>query len=542
MNMPHSRRIPPWGGVSLTNLPGLRRAVIGLAFCLSIVFGWAFAGDAVVHLVIAENMATGHWFQFNGIGDVASATTSPLWTMFLSCVAWVGGVGFAAVAMKCGAVAVFFIEALLILGLCVRELGMTLGEAGLGTCLWLSCPSVLVNSLSGMENALSAVLIVLLFRWLFRNCDSVEIALGSWVRFGVLAGASVLARPESAIAVAIVAISAVCGVYVRGRKGSLRSSVTGLLIATVVSVVIVTPWLLFQKSITGDLAPGSSAARFLQGRRFAFQLIPGFLYWSPKTIGYLAGLYFPVALGVVAWVRTAGRDSCPGATRWARRGLVAYLVVMVVFFSFIYCADHVGRYTLPLMALGIPIGSTGFVTVVERSLRRTKARRLGMLAIGSWCTGILIAYVVLKGVIYGLPAFSVWTGPQHRTAFTDAFLADTGLAGHQRIRVAATEVQLRYFTDDRVDVRSLDGRTSKAILAYMDSRGCPNFDAYLDSVQPDVVELGQWDSCGGDNLLVKWESELNDTRTPREVLWRGRRVIPTARSGFVRVLYDSRPS
>ena len=54
--------------------------------------------------------------------------------------------------------------------------------------------------------------------------------------------------------------------------------------------------------------------------------------------------------------------------------------------------------------------------------------------------------------------------------------------------IAVTEVQLRYYLDERVDVLSLDGRTSADILTYTNpTTGVPDFPAYFEAVQPDYV-------------------------------------------------------
>ena len=45
-------------------------------------FLMAWAGDAVIHLRVAELLAAGHGFQFN-LGEPVVATTSLLWTCLL---------------------------------------------------------------------------------------------------------------------------------------------------------------------------------------------------------------------------------------------------------------------------------------------------------------------------------------------------------------------------------------------------------------------------------------------------------------------------
>lgn len=69
----HTGRLrPAWALVAL------------LVFVAAAPFALNLAGDAQVHLAIAESFARGHPFQYNPGGERVVASTSPFWTMLLA--------------------------------------------------------------------------------------------------------------------------------------------------------------------------------------------------------------------------------------------------------------------------------------------------------------------------------------------------------------------------------------------------------------------------------------------------------------------------
>src|SRR5690606_1078847 len=108
------------------------------------------------------------------------------------------------------------------------------------------------------------------------------------------------------------------------------------------------------------------------------------------------------------------------------------------------------------------------------------------------------------------------------------------------VSVAVTEVQLRYFLDDRVTVLSLDGRTSANILRYVDPvSGVPDFGRYFADVRPDYVHIRQWCEVGGwlagvfpsrirDNLVCDWERRAAAMAPGDSFEWQGRTVTLVA--------------
>jgi hypothetical protein len=132
------------------------------------------------------------------------------------------------------------------------------------------------------------------------------------------------------------------------------------------------------------------------------------------------------------------------------------------------------------------------------------------------------------------------TAPANREAYTGAFLRDLNAPDNDKVSIAVTEVQLRYFLDDRVTVLSLDGRTSSDILAYIDPiSGVPDFERYFLDTRPDYVHANQWCEVGGwlarvfpsaidDNLVCVWQRLAEGMAVGDSFDWQGRLVTLAA--------------
>jgi hypothetical protein len=141
---------------------------------------------------------------------------------------------------------------------------------------------------------------------------------------------------------------------------------------------------------------------------------------------------------------------------------------------------------------------------------------------------------------YALNLPALIAAPGQRPQQTDSFLDALGLPADDSVSIAVTEVQLRYFLDQRVEVLSLDGRTSADILAYTDPlTGVPDFERYFLAVQPDLVHANQWCAVGGwlaglftlaieDNLVCAWEQRAAQMRVGDSFIWDGRAVTLVA--------------
>ena len=166
--------------------------------------------DSWIHQQIARNVASGQSFSFNP-GEPTSAATAPLWTLLL---ALPSGLGLDVVlATKALGTLICGLNAFVVDRLAWKTIGSVLvaRAAGLTTCV---LPPLAWGAVSGMEVPLAALLVaatLLAYEGGTR---------GSGIRWGLLAGLAVGARPE-----ALIVWPVLFGFWI--REQAQRPSVSG---------------------------------------------------------------------------------------------------------------------------------------------------------------------------------------------------------------------------------------------------------------------------------------------------------------------------
>ncbi len=532
--------------------------LVALALILfSAAFGLMYVpGDAQVHLVIAEQFWLGHPFQYNGFGsEVVVASTSPFWTLLLWFFFSVFGY-VTPIVLKIIVCAIWLTVGFLV-HRCARVLwGLSERTSLAASMLWFGSCVVAVNGLGGLENVLCSMQLLLLCLILGPHAGKAP----GWTRAalaGAIGGWCVLTRLDGGLLAVLV-----MGLFflfawvpaVRAKRGADSWRIVGQAgLAIGVAVIVLIPWYSYQFALTGSVVTDSSIARMYAGRRDSFSLIEHILYFHPKTFVNLATAFLPLSIGLLVSGALLRRD--PAYTTRNLQICTALGVVgcAALFFTFVVGAGHFGRYLLPAFPFLFLGGVAGLAYVV---------RRLGQVS--GLFAGFLVAAVVLfmflvsaadwhrrlvlgQQYIANLP--TVLHGPQEREAYTTALLESVDASGAGPFRFAVTEVQLRYYVDERVTVQSLDGRTSAHILDFVDRHtGLPDFEHYFEEVQPDFVELGQWcqwegfgwlsrfraDFVARPNLICDWTTRAAEMEPGDEFEWRGRTIRMT-RAGLMSI-------
>ena len=551
-------------------------AFLGVALVTLVAAPWLvhLAGDAQVHLAVADNFAAGRPFQYNPTGEMVVASTSPFWTMLLALFYRVAG--DSAPLLLSLTVVVFWLADAYVLYVAARR---SWGLPGLAVAvvvgLWLLHTTIVANALGGLENILSALQLLLLYVMTSDYLRSPGAALTPKrsALLGVVVGWALLTRPDGGLlALGLLGIFglALWPPLDGERFGRDLGALVGqLAIIGGVALLVLAPWYLYQYTLTGQLVTDSSLARLYNGRLGSLMLIPDTLYLHPKTIVSLASAFAPLAAGLPADGMGGGRRVVAGAGRAAGPvpgGLPAC------------CGRRAGRRRRSLLhlcgrcggvrpllpaSLSVPVsggrGGLGDGRRLAASARAaTMAVGLVALAVAFMATtslydayrrlgpGRFISDGVLA-VIYGpanrqyfsanLPA--LLTAPAERATNTAELRADLG-ASNGPFSIAVTEVQLRYFVDETVEVLSLDGRTSADILTYVNpTNGVPDFEQYLNDARPDYVHAAQWCEVGGwladllparidDNLICVWEQQAAGMATGDSFVWEGHPVTLVA--------------
>jgi hypothetical protein len=131
----------------------------------------------------------------------------------------------------------------------------------------------------------------------------------------------------------------------------------------------------------------------------------------------------------------------------------------------------------------------------------------------------------------------------NRQAFTKSLMDCLQIDNdsHGRIKIAVTEVQVRYYLDDSSPfvVLSLDGRTSPNFARYVDRKtGIRYFDKFLRECKPDFIELGQFDK--GEPILYELTKRFEETSDA--VIEKGFVFKPTKCRSIVRYLGEISPN
>ncbi len=458
-------------------------------------------GDAMVHLAVAEQFAEGHPFQYNGAGDeVVVASTSPFWTLLLWAAFSATG-AMTPLVMK-AAVAIAWIGA----GILIIRQGMRYGflsrsTAWLAGAVWFGAPSIAVNSLGGLENVVCAAQLLLLTALL--ETSRQKGGFGLRMLTGLTFGWILLTRMDAALFGAVILtvyyLHRLLPALFRKQWAEVGRIAIDSTVIIIAAMAINIPWYVYQYRLTGSVVTDSSLARLYGGRRFSLMLIADKLYLHPKAVITLATAFLPLAAGflVTMWQRAAGLVRKPSGDHAANHAAVCVTLAALVFYTFIVGADHFGRYFLPAFPFFI-LGGIGGLAGLYRHLPSRAVRILyvagaaGLLLLPNLYDGYK-RYV--KHDKFGFNLDSVLSAPGRRAESTDTYLARFGLDTEpdRPWRFAVTEVQLRYFVDERIQVQSLDGRTSARVLDYMNPvNGIPDFEAYITDLQSDIVQLGQW--------------------------------------------------
>lgn len=526
-------------------------------------FLFTLAGDAQVHLAIAEQFAQGRPFRYNPGGEMVVASTSPFWTLLLILFYALAGAS-APLLLKATSVIAWGATAVLLYRT-ARDHWRLREPVAVGVlALWLAHTTVVANALSGLENGLGALQLL----WLYHLALAGPPTRRRVGQMGLLLGWALLTRPDVGLfALALLALYALAHIGFMRQIANWRC----VLIGAGAAVLLLLPWYAYQFAYTGRLVTDSSLARLLTGRQGALPLWGDWLYLHPKALLSLAAGFLPLGVGG-GWLAgglVSGLAKGQGVEKgMARATAVLLTLIALLFFTFGVGAEAFGRYFLPIYPFFFLAGVAGWQQMMRWLGRQTAVRLLTAFAILFLIAASGYDYYRRLGpghltpthpleVLYG-PAnlqyyafnlFSLVQAPVQRTAVTDQLLADLQAADLPHITFAVTEVQLRYYVDERVMVLSLDGRTSAQILAYMDaSTGVPDFAAYFRAARPDFVHVAQWCAVGGwlaalrpaqmtPNLLCQWQQQVANMPIGAEFSWEGNRVRLVA-PDVVRILWQ----
>jgi hypothetical protein len=299
--------------------------------------------------------------------------------------------------------------------------------------------------------------------------------LSSFV-LGLLAAIGMGLRPEGCVCALTIAIAYLD--LVRTLKTRARAVLALLFLVPLLSLGLA-PYALAHAA-TGQWFSDSAYSRVMMARRQSFALHLGPLWLYPRVLLRFAAYAPAVALAVLGRPRLKSRSQ----VGIVQRAAFALLIVGVLGYTCLGGAAHTARYLIWLFALVGLFASTGIAR-----LRAYYGRSPQLLALASvWLCVVSIGELVARERSQGERASgaALIAAPAQRKNATDELLmraCSGGCCAHDRKpEFAISRVEERFFVDDRVVIRSLDGVAAGAYgkpVRYLPN-GCPIIDDFFD--------------------------------------------------------------
>jgi hypothetical protein len=426
--------------------------------------------DGYLMQAIARNMAIGRGMT-TADGTIPTNGVQPLATFLFAAMHWLSGgdktLGIALVTLVSALFSVGGALALRgLLGRALRPLPQAVPLASLIAALWFAAPHLVPISMNGLETSCYHLALLLAAGYYLRFAEAPE-AVVTWRQRGVLGlllGVAFLARND-----AIFFIAALLLVHLfhgaEGRHGGpARRWVDGL-VAGALSVVVASPWLVYNHRLFGSIVPVSGTAQS-HSAAFADNLgfLPGKLFETlvpflplPVAVEERLWLAMPLLAVAVAFVLLSLRvlpRECALMRRLLLVGVLFGAGLCVYYGLFFGAPWFLPRYFSPLSLLFWPavlIGVLGLVGALT-------ARR----ASAAWASTGLAAAMLALALGFAARVHAARGEHMHRQVVEWA-------RAHVSEEVWVGAVQtgtLGYFHDRTIN---LDGKVNpKALRALLD--------------------------------------------------------------------------
>jgi hypothetical protein len=444
----------------------LRAAVVSLVVALPCAFFGYMAGDAVIHLIFAENSLRGEWLAFNP-GERSGGETSFGYMLLVMGLWQLVGQAWTPYAM----IAVCYAAWLATLA-CGWKLVNEWYPGSAWPWLWLlmtgTMPGSVFNSVLGMENVLLAP-VTLGLLWGAHRLNALVRPLSPPAELALAVGLGLLTwlRPEALFLAAgllawrLLVMARSAGWWWPLVRGCLSGAIVIGLFACLFAVFY---------GLSG-LMPFSGGVARLNMSASDGIMVGGVLPLHAKMIGRL-GAYAPLAVmfgvGVYRWATAA-----PGSL--VHRGVVGLAIALVLWFTVLYSTilptAHLARYTIffwPLVTLVAAYGLAESWDSWQRRLSPRGARATLLTLLGALAAIYAYEFGLRYSMIRGQHSLtSVQRAKESRGRATDALLQEMRCAGPFPVSVGFIEVQMRYFFDDRIVVRTMDGIIDNRFNAFV---------------------------------------------------------------------------
>ncbi len=489
----------------------------------------SWAGDAIIHLRIAELFAKTGQFQFN-LGENVAGSTSLTWTLMLASLFKLVGPANVPV-LTIGLAVVLYIATLWgILTLAERAFKPPKKIGIIAALLFAAIPGVFLNSFNGMEAILLAALLV--WALVFWTYPKVYPGL-KWGLTPALFFILATTRPEGLLfALALTFVYLI----VPGQRIQALLAIVGAGLGQ--GLVMSVNWY-----STGSILSDSALSRLASGLRKSYFLGPIHIDLG-VPLRFL--IYTPIGLSLIVF-------ACFALPKLRDKTLPPLHALMLLFgagilgfYTFITGATHISRYLLPFMPILLLMAASGYFEAYERWVHHRKrgVRTAYFILPMLFLMAVFSAEYAKRQEHAGETTYNVAHAVENRE--TNTFISDMGLEGHSGpLRFALGEVQLRYFFSDqaRIEVLSLDGRTGHRFGKYLNPKtGEINHAQFIRDQRPDIIQIDEQyvtSRASGEGFIQKI-SRLN-AATPGDFTLDGMTFHKTKSSIFLRITYEPSP-
>ncbi len=474
---PRQSRINPSGNFVVTARAQRLAAIVAVSIVVlePFLFAGSFAGDAQVHLVFAENAAHGRFFEFNP-GQRVSGETSPGYMLLGAALFRLMPARWVPLGLKALGLGAWYLLCWLVYRVAAKRLS---GEADDGRPLAAAAaltsaliPGSVYNANVGMENGLFAAAVWLWIdlaaKWRWFEPSTLEtrtIQIHREVALASLQGIACWLRPEGFVLLAIAH-------SLRWRRAHPTTGVaiTGLTIASMIALAN----LAFQFEWTGDLVATSVLSRRVLAMHRSLPLGP--LQIDPVFAERLL-LYLPLTVCAAIGARLSAREQSGLDTF-----LLSVFAAFFILYTFVSGAAQLARYAIFVMPIVALYAARG----AREVWRQRQPYRRSLIALGAAAFVVTtVAESAYRGNHYYLRLLAnAMNAPNERRARTDDLLRRLGPHQELPVVVALEAVQLRYEVDDRIIVRSLDGRVDRDLFAFVHDGAVDHF-GYLRALSVD---------------------------------------------------------
>jgi hypothetical protein len=368
--------------------------IMALAVVLVAAGVRAITEDGFYYLKIAQNVAAGRGSTFDGLHPTNGY--QPLWLACLVPVFWLWSSSDGAMAAATLVQAALLAAAAVLLVRLARANGLRAGAAGLAGCVWIGLS--LRTGLSGVEFALTAVLLAAVALHLARSAGPEPPSLRECAVLGVLLGLSILSRLDTSLLALLVTIE--WAGRARGRPGAAAR------IAALAAppVVVGAVYALANAALYGSPFPVSGAAKRIWSLHLlaADPLYQRHGWLAAKAWQVTWALRHPLASAVPSLLVCAGAS----ALLWAGgpdplRGMLRRLRPLVLFAvlqPLTYALVYHGHYTwAPWYYVAQPLLAALLAGALAHALWPAGAPRLRVAGPAAACVVLLAGFAAAGG-------------------------------------------------------------------------------------------------------------------------------------------------